>query len=204
MRQIVPDLAWYSGISRDRGLASRCPFATVEACPRYWASRSLLGEAGSTPIAAAEDARLKVKWEASDLLGKTAEDQPALGKFNGDAKQFVNFCPEVLYDRFGHFTSYLSRYGDELDAGSAYERLTREGGGAGDPRWNWAYSTALHYSDCPTYSPLLHRSQKQKPPAVEKPKAMVKKVAEGVAVRLIVLGVLGVLALIAGWLGFLT
>ena len=47
---IIPDLLWYIQAGKDKGINGRCPFATVESCPRYYQSLSLLGEAGSTKI----------------------------------------------------------------------------------------------------------------------------------------------------------
>jgi hypothetical protein len=54
----TPDIEWYLRISKERGVTPRCPFATVERCPRYYDSLSLLGEAGSTKISSEEEARL--------------------------------------------------------------------------------------------------------------------------------------------------
>jgi len=54
----IPNREWYANLSRERGVAFRCPFATVESCPRYYQSLSLLGKAGSTKIPEAEDERL--------------------------------------------------------------------------------------------------------------------------------------------------
>lgn len=54
----IPNREWYAKLSQERGVAFRCPFATVEACPRFYQSLSLLGETGSTKISEAEDERL--------------------------------------------------------------------------------------------------------------------------------------------------
>ena len=57
MNQIA-DKAWYHGISEAKSLPLRCPFATVDRCPRYYQSLSLLSETGATAIEPEEDSRL--------------------------------------------------------------------------------------------------------------------------------------------------
>ena len=76
----VPDLPWHASISESKGLAVRCPFATVEACPRNFASLALLGQAGSTRIHPKEDKRLKAMWKKSDLWPKTDEQAAAISR----------------------------------------------------------------------------------------------------------------------------
>jgi hypothetical protein len=55
---IIPDFEWYSALSSKRGPSPRWPFASVERCPRYYQSLSLLGGAGFTKIDPKEDASL--------------------------------------------------------------------------------------------------------------------------------------------------
>ena len=155
----IPDLRWYASVSEGKGIAIRCPFATVEACPRYYQSLSLLGEAGSTKISKAEDDRLLAKWKKSDLWPRTAELATSIMGPDGNPSMFSNFCPEVLFDRFGHFATYLARYADEIDIAMAHEQLGKEKAPAGDPRWSWASSQAQHYSECPIYAVLAHRAE---------------------------------------------
>jgi len=45
----IPDFSWYSAESKRLSLSPRCPFANVHACPRYYHSLGLLGEAGMAP-----------------------------------------------------------------------------------------------------------------------------------------------------------
>lgn len=162
MEHVDPDIKWYTGASTEKGLPPRCPFATTEACPRFYQSLSLLGSAGSTSIDEEEDRRLKEKWQASDLWPRAEEQATGIAS-TGDRTmrktvQFWNFCPEVTYERFGFFASYLGRYADELDLEQAHERLGTLGVPGSDWRWAWASVSAMHYSECPLYSILEHRS----------------------------------------------
>src|SRR3990172_6319417 len=122
----VPDMAWSAAISANLGGAVGCPFATVEARPRYYQSLSLLGQAGSTKIPEEEDRRLQRKWEKSDLWPRTDEQATGLHKFDDKPKIFSRFCPEVMFDRFGYFASGLATYSDEIDVGLAHEQLLKQ------------------------------------------------------------------------------
>ena len=55
MKILIPDLEWYLAISNKNNSSPRCPFATIESCPRFYQSLSLLGSAGSTSIEKSED-----------------------------------------------------------------------------------------------------------------------------------------------------
>jgi hypothetical protein len=158
---VTPDFNWYSEISRRRGLPPRCPFASVERCPRYYYSLSLMGEVGSTAIASADDEQLKDRWAKSDLRSRTKEQEPVISssanKNSGwEKRDFSNFCPEVSYDRFGNFASGYGDYADEIDNDFADERLGSIRAPATDWRWRWAWLKPMHYSECPLYSLLAH------------------------------------------------
>lgn len=155
-----PNLAWYTEISARKNLSPRCPFASVHRCPRYYQSLSLLGEAGSTKIDPLEDENLLAKWKTSDLWPVTREQATSVLGPAGKPNNFGNFCPEVMFDRFGLFASSLSDYADELDRDLTHSRLGREHATADDWRWSWAFVSPLHYTGCPLYSPLLHDSSK--------------------------------------------
>lgn len=155
----APGLTWYHDAGTARGVQGRCPFATVEACPRYYQSLSLLGQAGSTAIPEEEDERLLALWKKSDLWPRTREQATSI--FGGEPDKpalYSQFCPEVAFDRFGYFVSQLGRYADEIDYDSAHRRLTAERASSDDPRWQWQSVTAQHFTDCPLYPVLKMRS----------------------------------------------
>jgi hypothetical protein len=156
LKVVQPNIGWYTAISQQRGVSPRCPFASVQRCPRYYQSLSLLGRAGHTQIPPELDERLLARWKASDLWPVVDEQAVSVVGNGGEAKMFSNFCPEVAFDAFGLFAEFLSRAGDDLDHGLRHERLSREGADAGDYRWHWTSATPLHYTECSLYSPLLH------------------------------------------------
>ena len=158
---VIPDQKWYRDLSVTRGVDSRCPFATLESCPRYYQSVSLLGQAGSTPIETKEDRRLLGLWEKSDLWPRTNEYSTAVSGRTEDPGHFTNFCPEVAFDRFGYFASSLHGHADEIDVDLAHRRLASRG--APRRHWGWAWSlvTPMHYTDCPLFSPLRLRADRE-------------------------------------------
>ncbi len=185
----VPNREWYAKVSQDRGVPFRCPFATVEACPRYYQSLSLLGMAGSTKIPEAEDERLLKHWKLSDLWPRT--DEQATGVFGepGNLSIYSNFCPEVTFERFGYFASSLTKYGDEIDSGFAHEHLAKDGTPCDDPRWSWQSCDRQHFTECPIYAVLSHRS---KSPLVKSEPWWRKYLAEIVVA--IVVAIVGIIA----------
>lgn len=157
MSNVIPDFSWYSAGSTRLGLKSpRCPFASVHACPRYYQSLSLLGGAGCASIPRTEDDALKTKWEQHPLWPTTAEQSTGIGAYNGKPKDFRNFCPEVAYDQFGLFATFLNDYVDEDARDSLARRLTEIGASQDDPRWRWASIRPQHYAECPLHSALSH------------------------------------------------
>lgn len=155
MTNTTPNLPWYLGASKEMDVSPRCPFATVEACPRFYQSLSLLGGTGSTTkIDSLEDKRLQEKWEKNDLWPKTREQETSI---SGNGKFFDKFCPEVSFDRFGYFASYLGKYSDEIDHDLAHGQLGKIGAAPEDYRWVWSAVTSMHFTECPLYSVLLYR-----------------------------------------------
>lgn len=155
----IPDREWYTNLSQERGSAFRCPFATVESCPRYYQSLSLIGEAGSTKISEVEDERLLKHWKSSDLWPRTDEQATSLLGATGNPSIYCNFCPEVAFERFGYFATALAKYGDEIDSGFSHQNLANDGAPLGDPRWSWSSCTGQHFTECPIYAVLFHRSK---------------------------------------------
>jgi len=75
-----------------------------------------------------------------------AEEEPC-----ADEKSVDHFCPEVSYDRFGYFASYMHEYVDEIDRECAYKLYERDGiTDQFDARW-WTV-TPRHYTECREYS----------------------------------------------------
>ena len=157
MKSVNPTSEWYLGVSETKGVHPRCPFATAEECPRFYQSLALLGEAGSTRINDAKDKRLLRKWRDSDLWPITQEQATAISGTE-DHRGYHNFCPEVAFERFGYFASYLHNFVDEIDRESAEKSLTQNGTPGDDWRWAWMSGRPMHYSECPIYSVLKHRS----------------------------------------------
>jgi hypothetical protein len=154
---VTPDLKWYEEVTKRKGLKEpRCPFASVEKCPRYYQSLSLLGSAGATAIDEREDEKLHKKWEHHHLWPKTSEQATSIGSREDKPHIYSRFCPEVSHEAFGLFADFLARYTDERDAELASERLGETGARSNDWRWSWQQVTPMHYADCPLYSPLLH------------------------------------------------
>ncbi|MEJ1382976.1 MAG: hypothetical protein RPU52_13240 [Candidatus Sedimenticola sp. (ex Thyasira tokunagai)] len=150
----VADKDWYQSVSEKKSLPLRCPFATAERCPRYYQSLSLFPSLGGTAMDPKEEERLLEKWEKSELWPRI--DEHATSTFSSSEKliSISNYCPELTFDRYGYFCSSLGAYADELDSVLAQERLHKEGVGTNDPRWYWAHSYRMHYSECPLYSLL--------------------------------------------------
>lgn len=167
----TPTFEWYSGESRRLGLASlRCPFANLHSCPKYYESRSLLGKAGSTELSPDLEQQLEAKWKGHPLASQETEQAPAISGDGTTTKGHTNFCPEVLFERFGLFVSSLHRFTDELDHDARQRQLSELDAQDDDPRWNWSSFRAQHYSECPVYAPLAHGWPKllPAPPATTK------------------------------------
>jgi hypothetical protein len=157
---IQPDLEWYANFSKEKGLPPRCQFASVHRCPRYYASVSILGDCGvATRIDPKEDKRLLKRWKRSGLWPVVAgQDTGVMGE-PGKPSMCSKFCPEVSFERFGWFASFLACHADEIDVDVAHRNLACEGAPGSDWRWAWAAVTPMHYSACPFYSPLLNKPE---------------------------------------------
>jgi hypothetical protein len=117
---------------------------------------SILGDCGvATRIDPKEDKRLLNRWKRSDLWPVVAEQDTGVMGVPGKPSIYSNFCPEVSFERFGWFASFLAYHADEIDVDVAHRNLAREGADGSDWRWTWATITPKHYSECPYYAPLL-------------------------------------------------
>ncbi len=158
MAVVIPNFDWYSNISNKVGGPSRCPFATASRCPRYYQSLSLLKATGATSITPDVDESLLQQWKKSPLWPLIAEQETSVSGTNEDPAQIIsNFCPEVSYDRYEVFATFLARYADEIDRNVVHKSLNKRGTSRNDWRWQWASIRPQHYSECPFYS-LLQRT----------------------------------------------
>jgi 5-methylcytosine-specific restriction endonuclease McrA len=143
--RIIPTFGWYSGESRKLGLPPRCPIAHAELCPRYWQSLDALGRnRGITTIPAEQNESLQHKWKSFSAV--IAEEEPI-----ADEHSVTHFCPEVTYDIFGYFASFLHEYVDDTDREIVWRIHERDGTtDQVDPTWQ--YISPLHYTECREYS----------------------------------------------------
>jgi hypothetical protein len=89
------------------------------------------------------------------LWPTTREQETSVSHVDDEARGFTNFCPEVSFDRFGYFASYLHHYADEMDLDIAHRRLAQSGAPPNHWAWAWSTVTATHYTECPVYSVLI-------------------------------------------------
>ena len=149
--QTVPNFTWYSARSKAVGQSPRCPLASSELCPRYYASTWLLSDSGfTTKIPELEVLRLDRKWEP--FKPTISEEEPSITNAGSSRMSIHGFCPEVSYERFGSFTTFLGSPGDELDTQYRHEILASEGAPSDDPRWRWGSYAERHYSECREFS----------------------------------------------------
>ena len=156
-----PDLEWYTAISAQRGTLPRCPYANVYRCPRFYQSIGLLGRTGiSTQIDQDIDEKLFEEWKKNEHWPVVREHETSISGGDGEHSGFHNFCPEVSFDVFGFFASFLHRYADEIDRDHAHSQLKGR-----DWRWYWSSLTPRHYTDCPYFSLLSEASSAAIAPA---------------------------------------
>ncbi|WP_457654096.1 hypothetical protein [Rhodocaloribacter sp.] len=115
MRYVIADIEWYKKQSEEKGVSTHCPFASVDLCPRYYQSLSLLSSTGATKINEKDDKNLLKKWNKSDLWPKIDEHATSVSKADGEFRTASNYCPEVMGDRFGVFAISIALFPDEID-----------------------------------------------------------------------------------------
>ena len=163
--QPIPNFAWYSQQSKAAGVSPRCPLASSELCPRYYASTWLLADAGfTTRISPAEVQRLDRKWEP--FRPTISEEEPSVTNPGSERLSVQGFCPEVSYERFHQFAAQLGSAGDEFDVQFRHQSLSQQLVSTEDPRWRWGSYTERHFTECREYSifntsgPLTLRAKK--------------------------------------------
>jgi hypothetical protein len=154
MMRIQPTLSWHTSISDARQVAPRCPFAPVHLCPSFYESLSRLGRAGSLPLVPKVERLCRRKWEGFTPWLATQGKVASISGPPSKSTIYSNFCPEVLYSRFGLFAASLIRYSDEIDAGIVHAQLKKDGTPNDNWRWAWAHATHLHYTEYPLFSSL--------------------------------------------------
>jgi hypothetical protein len=160
--RIIPDLAWYKKVSQFLGVPTRCSFATVEQCPRYYQSLSIPSNIGHTEIPPEKDRKLKRKWQKSDFWQIVGEEATSVSGDPGSPQSLSNFCPEVGYDSFGYFGSEFTPDTGELAHQELKNLFRKEGFSHKHWIFDWAYVSKMHYTGCPLYSPLEDRKKSKK------------------------------------------
>ena len=150
-----PDFSWYSKVSKEKCVSPRCPHAAPQKCNKYYASIYLLGELGvTTKISEYKKVELDNYWKDSDIIPLIDEYEPTVTYSDSKSLDSLsNFCPEVSFDIYGLFTTYMHRYIDDIDREHVHSRLIREGN-KDDWRWSWMSIKELHFTECDNYSKL--------------------------------------------------
>ncbi|WP_150139085.1 hypothetical protein [Candidatus Enterovibrio escicola] len=154
---ITPNFSWYSKESKKKCVSPRCPHATPQKCYKYYASIYLLGELSITSkVSENKVEELDKYWNDSDIIPLISEHEPTVTYSDSNSlDSLCNFCPEVSFEAYGLFTTYMHRYIDDIDREYVCSRLEREGN-RDDWRWSWMSIKALHYTECDNYSKLPH------------------------------------------------
>ncbi len=153
---VQPNYDWYKSISNAELVPNRCPYANVHRCPRYYQSLSLLSDNQiTTRIPVEKDQELLKHWENSEHWPVVSEHASSITGSDDNWTGFHNFCPEVSFDIFGFFASYLHRFSDEVERDSRHSELANDSTRVPhDWRWSWQSIKPMHYTDCPLYAIL--------------------------------------------------
>ena len=132
MDRIIPDIDWCRELSIKLGVPTRCPFSTVDECPRYYQSLALLSSAGHTPIATEKDEMLRKKWETSDLWPMIEEQATGCQGVGGYRQYAANlgYTHVKVYDwtsSAGDWTFLVSKDGFEWHVMSQTNNWPRAG-----------------------------------------------------------------------------
>jgi len=154
MDTTIPNIDWCRKISISLNVSTRCPFATVNSCPRFYQSLSLSGSSEHTKISQKKDLLLQKKWEKSELWPLVPDQASSVFGSKKRQQSYSKFCPEVSFDSFGYFASELYSYSDEQDLEYGTKMAIRGKISSEHWKYNWSHVTKMHYTDCPLYSPL--------------------------------------------------
>lgn len=168
MTSKIPDLAWAAEIASRKGITTRCPFATVHRCPKYFDSLSILADAGIARMQKSQIKELLDTWTEHELWPASEEDL-ASASGGSPVNCFSAFCPEVSFDYFKAFASHVVKFYADLERDLRAKRL--QSLGVPEDRWEWHFDhlSPMHYSDCAMYARLLGPQRGVVPsPAVRK------------------------------------
>ena len=157
-----PDLEWYKKISAKNKVPPRCPYTMLYTCPIYFESIALLRNTGATELDKNEEEKLIKYWKDRELNPSLLEETPSV--LHHKTKGFSslnNFCPEVIYIRFGYFASFISNFEDKTDQAMRHFDLKKRDISLHSWAWNWSNLKAKHYTDCRLYS-ILSNPKKNK------------------------------------------
>lgn len=156
MKQIYPDIEWYTSISRGKSSLPRCPYTNVYRCPGYYQSILMFENAGiATQVDHAVGDNILDYWENNELWPIVKEEVVEISGLYDEIRHYANLCPEVAYLIFGLFASHLSKYENEIDEDNALTLFVNFGRAfEKDWRCNWAYVKEMHYLECHLYSRL--------------------------------------------------
>ncbi|MDP0498692.1 MAG: hypothetical protein Q7P63_01210 [Verrucomicrobiota bacterium JB022] len=153
---IQPNMEWYSKESQKAKVCCRCPFGSYSKCPRYFITAQLLQEMGSVPLDNRVSKKYTDQWKRSNLWDERAEDETSVS--GGERKMLSNACPEVVFDQFGIFATYLYSYPSAEEQDEAIAALQIEEG-SDDWRLQWYKITPQHYTTCRFFSLLSRQSE---------------------------------------------
>lgn len=161
MESVIPDLQWYKNQSKLEGGPPRCPFNSSKRCPKFSQSidvlvaHDLLEPAQNKPYSSVKDS-------TSDQ--RALIESPHMSRRGPEKNRYYyhNFCPEVLWRKYGLFVLELTDYFTEQDHEDARRRVLARGQGENHPDFSWVDYQPQHYTDCDQYS-ILYGERTQLP-----------------------------------------
>ena len=159
MTHIHPNLDWYSTVGDQRGKDRRCPFATVNRCPKYFETLVVLEQQYNSPkIPRAIQKSMVKKWREDELWAVTLADKPKAIEYRdtGNHLEFRSLCPEASFEVFELFTSSISYFKSTLDF--KVRELQIKDTVYGSMHWHWVWQyfhvEPMHFSDCSMFGKI--------------------------------------------------